>query len=244
MNITAVLHDSFSLLRKNLVVFVPMLVLFVVIILISLISMGSLFPFGSAQDLGKVTQDQALGLAGMTFLTGFIVMLISGFLGLLAHGMTIAMIDEAQKNQSTNLKTGWQKTKAKLIPLIIAALIVSVIISIGFLLLVLPGLIAAFFLMFVVIAAMVDEVNGFHALGRGIKTTVRNFKTTVVLFLLLIALSVLFGLVSMILGLIPILGIVLTIIVSSIFGVYATAFLVLSYHELEPAAESAPEVKA
>jgi hypothetical protein len=243
MNITAVLKESFTLLKKHLVVFVPMLAIFVVIILISLISLGTLFPFGSAQDFGKMTQENAIGLAGMTFLTGFILLLISGVVGLLAHGMTIAMIDEAKKTENTHLKSGWQKTKARLIPLIIASVIVSVLVSIGFMLLVLPGLIAVFLLMFVITAAMVDEVNGFQALGRGVKTVVRNLKSTIVLFLVIIALGVLFGLLSVILGLIPILGVVLTMIVSTVFGVYVTAFLVLSYHALEPAPENPPEAK-
>jgi magnesium-transporting ATPase (P-type) len=244
MNITAVLRDSFNLVKRHAVVFVPMLALFVVIILLSLLFLGTLFPFGSAQDFGEISKEEAFGLAGMTFLGGFIVMLISGFLGLLAHGMTIAMVDEAKKQETTSLKSGWQKTRGKLVGLISASLLVSIVVSIGFLLLVLPGLIAVFFLMFVITAAMVDEVNGIQAFGRGVRTVVKNLKTTLVLFLVLIALGVLFGLLSMILGLIPILGVVLTIVVSAVFGVYTTAFLVLSYNSLEPAPENPPEAKA
>lgn len=243
MNITAVLRDSYNLVRKHLVVFVPMLALFVIVILLSLLLVGTMFPFGDAKSMGAMSGEKAMGLAGMGLVTGFIVLLISGFVGLLAHGMTIAMVDEVKKEEKTSLSSGWKKTRQKLVPLIIASIIVSVVVSIGFILLVLPGLIAVYFLMFTIAAVIVDEVNGFQAVSRGVKTVAGNFKTTIVLFLVLIALGVLFGILNVIVGLIPILGVVLSIVLSAVYSVYVTAFLVLSYLELEPEPENPPEAK-
>ena len=244
MNITTVLRDSFQLVKKHPMVFVPMLAFFILVILLSLVALGSMYPFGDAQSWGDMSGKEAMGIAGMGIISAFIVLLISGFVGLLVHGMTIAMVDELKKEEKTSLASGWKKTRGKLVPLIISALAVSILTSIGFLLLVLPGVIAVFLLMFVVTAAMVDDVNGFSAVGRGVRTVVKNLKVTIVLFLILVALAVIFGIVNMVVGLIPILGVVLSMLISAIFGVYVTAFLVLSRLGLEPEPEQSPEAKA
>ncbi len=241
MNITAVLKDSFNIMKRNWVLFVPFLGAFVLMALISLVSVGTLVPFNNLQSMGEVSQEEAIGFAGTSLAVIFITTLLSGIVGLVAHGMTITMIDDVLKTEKTNLKEGWSKTMRSIVPLVIAAVLVGAIVSIGFILLVLPGIIAIFFLMFSIVAVVSDETNGFSALAHSAKTVFRNFKATVVLFFVLIALGVLFGLLSIILGLIPILGVILGIVVSAVFGVFTTIFLVISYNNLEVNPDTQPD---
>jgi|SRR6056297_195283 len=241
MNVTAVLKDSFDVMKRNWVLFVPFLGAFVLMALISLISAGTLVPFGDLQSMGQVSQEEAIGFAGTSLAVVFITMLLSGIIGLLAHGMTITMIDDALKTEKATLKGGWSKTLHSIVPLLIAAVLVGAIVSIGFILLVLPGIIAIFFLMFSIVAVISDQTNGFTALARSARTVFHNFKATIVLLFVLIALGVLFGLISIILGLIPILGVILGIIASAVFGVYTTIFLVISYNNLESKPDTQPD---
>ena len=96
--------------------------------------------------------------------------------------------------------------------------------------------------MFSIIAVITDQTNGFSALAHSARTVFHNIKATIVLFLVLIALGVLFGIVSVILGLIPILGVILSIAASAVFGVYTTIFLVISYNNLETKPDTQPDV--
>ena len=241
MNITAVLRDSFDVMKKNWVLFVPFLAAFVLMGLISLVTVGSMVPFGDFESMGTMSQKEAIGAAGTSFVVFFIMMVLSGIIGLLAHGMTITMIDDALKTEKATLSGGWTKTLQRIVPLLIAAVLVGLIVSIGFILLVLPGIVAIFFLMFSIIAVITDQTNGFTALAHSARTVFRNIKATIVLFLVLIALGVLFGIVSVILGLIPILGVILSIAASAIFGVYTTIFLVISYNNLETEPDTQPD---
>lgn len=241
MNITAVLRDSFDVMKKNWVLFVPFLAAFVLMGLISLVTVGSMVPFGDFESMGTMSQKEAIGVAGTSFVVFFIMMVLSGIIGLLAHGMTITMIDDALKTEKATLSGGWTKTLQRIVPLLIAAVLVGLIVSIGFILLVLPGIVAIFFLMFSIIAVITDQTNGFTALAHSARTVFRNIKATIVLFLVLIALGVLFTIVSVILGLIPILGVILSIAASAIFGVYTTIFLVISYNNLDTEPDTQPD---
>ncbi len=241
MNITAVLKDSFDLMKRNWVLFVPVLAAIILIALISFISIGSMIPFGELGPAGSVSHKQAIGMAGTSVVAAFILMLLSGIIGLIAHGMTVAMIDDALKTEKTSLSSGWSKILHNIVPLIIASVLVGLIVSIGFMLLVLPGIIAIYFLMFSIIAVISDQTNGFSAIAHSARTVFRNIKTTIVLFLVLIAMGVLFGIVSMILGLIPFLGVILSVAVSTVFGVYTTIFLVISYNNLESEPDTQPD---
>ncbi len=241
MNITAVLRDSFDLMKKNWMLFVPFLGAFVLMALVSLIAVGSMVPFGDFSSMGHVSQKEAVGMAGASLLAVFVMMILSGIIGLLAHGMTIAMIEDALRTEKATLAGGWTKTLHNIVPLLISAVLVGIIVSIGFMLLILPGIVAVFFLMFSIIAVMSERDNGFTALAHSARIVYRNIKTTIVLFLVLIALGVLFGVVSMILGLIPILGVILSIAISAVFGVYTTIFLVISYNNLDTQPDTQPD---
>ncbi|MFW6208426.1 MAG: hypothetical protein ACOC7X_06935 [Spirochaetota bacterium] len=242
MNITAVLRDSFDVMKKNWVLFVPFLASFVLMGLISLVTVGSLVPFGDFESMTPMSQKEAIGVAGTSFVVFFIMMVLSGIIGLLAHGMTITMLDDVLKTEKASLAEGWRKTLQRIVSLLIAAVLVGLIVSIGFVLLVLPGIVAVFFLMFSIVAVFSDQTNGFSAIAHSARTVSRNIKATLILFFVLIALGVLFGIVSLILGLIPILGVVLSVVVGAIFSVYTTIFLVISYSNLETKPDTQPDV--
>jgi MFS family permease len=243
VNVLAVLKDSFDIVKKNLVLSVPMLALTVITAVLSLIFIGSMIPFAGGMAKGGMSPEGAIGAAGAALGGLFIVVIISAILGLFAHGMTVAMVEEAVSSEKATLKKGWAAARQRLVPLIIAAFLVGIIIGIGALLLVLPGIIAAFLLMFTFVVVMREGENAFGAIGKSFKMVTRHFGAVLVLFLVLIALGLIVGIVDSILALIPILGVILTIILSAVYAAYATTYVVLTYHRLEEKAEEAPEPK-
>lgn len=246
MSITSILKQSLEIAKKNPVLFVPMLALTVIASLLSLVFLGSMVPFFGGMSGGEqVSSQEALTAAGAAVSGMFAVLILSSILGFIAHGMTVAMADDAVREVPVSLKTGFNKTLAKILPLIISAVLVGIIVSIGFILLVIPGIIAAFLLMFTFLAVMLDNENAFKAMGKSFKMVTGHFSAVFVLFLVLIALGLLSGIISTVVGMIPILGVVLAIIVSAVYTGYISVFLVLAYKGLEdkpPQETPEPEV--
>ena len=241
MSISAILKESLQVVKKNPILFIPMLALTIITSILSLIFLGSMIPTIGGMAEGPASSSEALTAAGTALGGIFLVLVISSILGLIAHGMTVAMADEAAREEKTSLKSGYTKTKERLVTIIISAVVVGVLVSVGFILLILPGIIAAFLLMFTFIAVMLDSQNAFRAVGKSVRVVTRNFGSVFVLFLVLLAIAVLVGIINVIVGLIPILGAIIAILLSAVYTAYVSVFLVLAYRGLEEKPTEAPE---
>lgn len=244
MNISQMLKESLTVSKSNPLIFVPMLAASVFSVVLSLVLVGSALPM--AKQFGAQAAEapeQAVAGAGAAAGGFLVVSILSGIVGLLAHGMTVAMADQALDGSSATLAAGWSRLTSRLVAILIASVLIGILVSVGMMLLVLPGLIVAFLLMFTLVAVMVDGAGAFDSLARSFRTVTGNFRATFVVFLVLIALGVLAGLVSIILGLIPVLGVILTMVVSALYTGYVTIFIVRAYRELHTEPDSTPDAR-
>ena len=234
MNMTQLLKECYELARRHPVVFVPLLAASVFSVLFSLITVGSAVPAigAMAANPGAVTPGQAAATVGTALSAIFMVSVVSGFVYLVAHAMTVVMAAAALKGETPTLATGWAGLSGRLVPVVLASILVGLLVGIGTLLLVVPGIILAFLLMFTVISVIVDNTTAVDAMKRSIRTVTGNFRDVFVVFLILIALGVLSGVVSGILGAIPFLGAILTMVVSAIYGGYVTIFMLRVYGDI------------
>lgn len=85
---------------------------------------------------------------------------------------------------------GWNRTLQRIVPVIIASLLIGIVVTIGMILLVLPGIVVAFFLMFTLVALMVDNLGVFKAIGYSFRTVGKNFGATFIAFLVIIGLAI------------------------------------------------------
>ncbi len=241
MNILSILKDSLTISKKNPLIFVPMLVFLIIVTLLSLIFVGTMAPdFANLLEKGAASTNVG-SIIGGALGGSLLIMFISMIIGLLAHGMTVAMADEAMKNEKTSLQSGWKAVTGNITPLAITAILTALIITVGMVLLVIPGVIALFLLLFAVIAVMIDKEGATSALGKSVRTVTANLGTTFILFLIMIALSVLVGLINSVFALLPILGIVIDVAVTTFFTAYITIYLVVAYDKLEEKPKKAPE---
>ncbi|MFA5354407.1 MAG: hypothetical protein WC291_09265, partial [Thermodesulfovibrionales bacterium] len=106
MEIVSVLKEAVEVVKKNPIIFVPIITLSVVVTLLtflllggSMVSMGMMGGSISSPD----RMSSAIGaMAGVAFVLG----IISGVLWLFVHGMTVAMAQEAVGTGSTNVSDG------------------------------------------------------------------------------------------------------------------------------------------
>ena len=147
-------------------------------------------------------------------MTGWMVSMMGGtaiflivFFALLvlAEGMTIEMVQQAFKGGRSDLSSAWEITKGKLATLIIAAIVVSIILFIGYVLLIIPGLILTLLLYFVAQAIMIDNNGALESLGTSYNFVKANLEDSAIIVLLSIA-------IYFVLSMIPLLGILLAFV--------------------------------
>ena len=247
MSLSKIFKESLSVAKGNPLIFIPMLVASLFSALMALIFAGTAaMPMIGGFSAEKMAANPEQALAGVGAAAGgmMLVAILSGFVGLLTHGMTVAMADSALKGEKASLKAGWSRLVSRIVPLLIATVLIGIIVGFGSLLLFLPGVIAAFFLMFTIVALMVDNLGAFNAIGRSFKTVGKNFGATFITFLVIIALALLTGLLNFIVALIPILGPVLSMIVYALYTGYITIFVVRVYRDFDLTTDTSPEVEA
>jgi len=246
MNISKTLGMSYRVAKDNPVIVVPMLAASVFAVVLSLIVVGSAVPTiaGFGNDPSAITTEQAVAGIGAAVGGGLLVSIISGIVGLAAHGMTVAMADMALGGESPTLASGWARFRPRLVPAIIASILVGLLIGLGTILLVLPGLVVGFLLVFTIVAVVVDDLGAGQAISRSAKTVTQNFGATFVFFLVVLGLAILAGIASAIVGTIPFLGAILTMIVSAAFTGFLTIFTLATYRKLSRSSEEEPDAFA
>ncbi len=157
-----------------------------------------------------------LGFLAITLL-GFIVMML---ISLIFNGWTIAIVKQGIEQNLIDLSESLSYTVSRLGALIVASILVAIIIGVGFLLCVIPGIIAAILLALTLQAVIVDAEGAFDALSTSYKVVRENF------FDVLIIVIVQF-VVEAILGIIPYIGWILAGLASAYFIVLLT----LLYYE-------------
>jgi hypothetical protein len=233
MEIAELLGKSLRRLKENPTIIVPILAVSVVIALVSLVLVGSLVPqMGGIHSEVPVSADEAVGFAGMAIGRLVILMVVGSIVGLLGHGMTVLMAHDAIAGSPVNLASAWNRTNARLLPLILTSLLVGIIVSLGFVLLIIPGIILAFLLIFSFASLMVDESGPTQAVAASFQTVRRNIASVFVFFLVLIALGVLVGIVNTVVSLIPILGSIISVILGAVYAAYVTILVVTVYEDL------------
>ncbi|MEX2445096.1 MAG: hypothetical protein WD492_15950 [Alkalispirochaeta sp.] len=244
MSIVGILKTSLVRLKENPVILIPILAISVVLAILSLLLIGSMVPqMGPFQTDATISAEEAMGFAGMALGRFITLMVIGSIVGLLGHGMTVLMANDALTGTPVSLKDAWNRTTGRVVALVLASLLVGIIVSIGFVLLVIPGIILAFFLMFTFVALMLNESNPLQAVGRSFQVVKQNFASVFVFFLVLIALGLLVAVVNMVIGLIPVLGSILAVILGSVYATFVSVFVVAVFNELSAHDGEAPDAE-
>ena len=208
MTISDLLSRAFELYKENPIIVVPSLLpvawsIISTVFLAALIFGSTTRPYYSpySYDSGGAMMGWIVGMMGgmALFLIGFLALLV------IAEGMTIEMIREAFEGGRADLSSAWESTKSKLAPLIVAAIVVSVILFFGYVLLVIPGLILTLLLYFVAQAIMIDNKGALESLGASYNFVKANLTDSAIVALLSIA-------IYFVLSMIPLLGILLVLV--------------------------------
>jgi len=223
---TRVFQEGWTALRENPILAVPSLVALLIVALLNLLLMGSAMGVMGRPGLG-------MGSLGAFAGTAVLSIGLSILLSMLAGGMTVAMAHDALAGGSPSLGAGLAATQRRLGDLVVASILASVVLVVGFMLFFVPGLVAAFFLLFTLPAVMVGGVGGVASLGASVRLVSARLGETVILAVGLLVIGLVVGVVGMLFRFVPVLGFLVALILQAALAGYASAAIVAAYRRAE-----------
>ncbi|MHB1389642.1 MAG: hypothetical protein ACYCXF_00180 [Thermoleophilia bacterium] len=161
-----------------------------------------------------------------------IYVIVLALVGVVTFSLTVCMAADVVENGSTSLASGISRFTSNLGSLLIAGILSGIIIGIGTVLCVLPGLVAAFFLMFVFAAVVLSNMGPTEAMQASFATVKDNVVDALVLMAIIFGLSLAGSLVSSILGFIPILGGLVGAVIIALIYAFSLLLTVEVYNDL------------
>ncbi len=210
---------AFEIYRNNPSMIIPALIPVVAIIL------GFVIFAGFIGIIALFFREGIVALSAMGGFLLYIVILIGLFF--LAQGVTIEMVREAYLGNKADLSQSWAISKSKMGPLILSSFLAGIIIALGYMLFIIPGIFLSFAFYFVAQVVMIDGKSGSSALRESYEFVKANLSDAVIVILSSLVLAT-------VLHMIPFIGALLGLF--SLPYIYALAtVLYLDSKEMPPA---------
>ena len=166
-----------------------------------------------------------IAIVTSTFLSG----IVSWITNSITTGITIKFTSDKLERGQANLQTSFNFTLTKILPLLAVSIITSIFIVLGFIALVVPGVILALMFSLVYPAIMLEGTGVLGSLSRSRELVSNRWqKTFGLLFLLgiIVAIvSVVFGLIASPFGVVsPLISSILTALITPIFAIATTLY--------------------
>ena len=219
-----ILQEAWDLFSKNISMFLVVVVIGIVLYLLpaaigwlggaAFLGTGSLFALSGDTGVSMFSLGSLIGTLGlMMFVMILVVIFISTFY-LSATNYAVFNVATGKKVEAwDNFKMGLKKFWIFLGMTVVVALIVGI----GFMLLVIPGVIAAFFLCFSFYLLVAEDLTIGKAISRSFELVKKNWLLILVMMLILMA-------ISMVLSWIPFINFIVTPLVS-LFGTLVLAVI-------------------
>jgi len=205
------IKESALVLRRHYIIAVPSIIAVLIVFFVSL----AVIP--SPEDTRRLV------------VMGFFSMLLS----LYAHGVTLAMAREALETGSTSLNTA-SFIATRLAGTFVAAIVIIIaLVTVGFMLLVIPGLIAGFFLMFTLPSVVADSAGTMEALQNSFTVIRANMRDALMFYGILIAFGLIFSMANILLSVVPVIGQVAGVILSGAFWGFVSVLMMDVYKTLK-----------
>jgi hypothetical protein len=210
-------RTGFEVMMRYPVMVLPPLAAQAVVFVLTLLFFG-----GAA---AAVVVGGGAGLLG-AILGGFLLWLISGLLTLIASAVTIVMARDALDGREPSFGEAVSVVMGRLADVIGASVLFGLIVFVASLFFVIPGLIAAFFLMFMLPAVLIEAAGAVDSISRSARLVRQNLGPALGLVIGAILLAVAMGIVFAVLGNVPLLGQLASAVLVGVFAAYVAVVAV------------------
>lgn len=146
------------------------------------------------------------GLIGGFVLFGLGIALLTGLLSLVASGVVVVMARDAVAEREPGLGAALSAVLDRLGPVVVASTLVTLVVGLGTLFFVLPGLLAMFFLMFTLPAVLLDRTAAVDGLKRSVAIVRANLGPAIGFVIGALLAVVAASIASAIVSYVPVLG--------------------------------------
>jgi len=218
MTISDLLSRAFELYKENPIIAVPSL-LPVAWSILSTMLLAAFVVGTTSMPYMYDSEDAIMAWIGGMMSGTAVFFIVFWSLLVLAEGITIEMIQDAFEGGQADLGRSWQLTKGKLGSLIAVAIVVPVILFLGYVLFVIPGLILTLLLFFVAQAIMIDNKGALESLGASYEFVKANLTDSAIVALVSIA-------IYFVVSMIPLIGFLLVLVAIPYFIALSTIFYI------------------
>ncbi|MBE0429044.1 MAG: hypothetical protein IBX61_04130 [Thermoleophilia bacterium] len=234
IDIGRIFSTCIDYVKNNPLIFVPQVLLGVIIFALAFVIIGAAIG-GIAISPGEITAGAAIG--GL-----FLFVILAAAASFVTFGWTVSMAAEVVETGSTSLGSGFSRFTGNLGQLLLVGILLFLIIGIGTLLCVIPGIIAAFFLIYAYAAVAYGGMGAIDALKDSFSLVKEYLVDTIVLVLIAFGLSIGASIVAMILGIVPIIGALIGYIIQMAVATFILVLTVQVYRDITEG-EEAPEAQ-
>jgi hypothetical protein len=210
MNLGTLIKESVAVFRTNYILAVP------TVVGVFLVAFVSLLVVSSPEETSRI---------GFMFFVSLVVIFFT-------MAVTSAMAGEVLQEGGTSVRSAATFLRHMWASAAGASLIAGLILFIGFMLFILPGLAISYFLMFMVVSLAVERAGPMEALRLSIAVVRGNPKDSFMLFVALLTGWLVLAVFNMLFQGIPVLGPIVSVLLTAAFVGVASVVLVRAYLEL------------
>jgi hypothetical protein len=226
-------REGLLVLRRYPILIVPPLAVQVIVFVLTVLLLGGGLGMGMVLGgiLGGLPGGSLAGLAGL-IAGGIVLMLLSFLLSLIASSLVIVMAREALAAREPTIAPALDAVMGRFLDVVLTSILLVVIIGLGMLFLVVPGLVAAFFLVFALPAVLLDGSRATDSLGQSVRLVRANLGRVAGFFAGGLLAAVASAILSTILEVVPLLGHLAAAALAGVFISYVTVVGVRMYQAL------------
>jgi hypothetical protein len=230
-DIVADFRLGFDLLKRYPIMVAPPLIAMVVVLALMFVLGGGVFAMFMAGGLTAGGPGVAGAMVG-GILMGLVFLALTMLINLVSHAVVVVMARDALAGREPSMGDAFNAVTGRLSDVVVASVLFAVIVGALSLLLVIPGLIAGFFLMFTLPALLLDRFGAIDALKRSASLVKDNLGPCLGLVIGAIVAAVIMAIVSAILGRVPLIGQLASALLAGAFVAYLTVVGVRVYQTL------------
>jgi hypothetical protein len=232
-DIVAFFKSGFETVKRHPILLLPPLAVHVLLFVLIFFVWGGTMGVGAL--MGGVMGGGGGAVAGgaLGFVAGALLfMVVSTILSLLASGVVVLMANDALAGREPSVGGAVGAVMGRAADVLLASFLVSVIVGIGFLLFFIPGVIAAFLLLFTLPAVLLDAQGAVNGLKRSYAVVKANVGAVLGFVVGAILAAIGAGIVGWIVGRVPLVGPLAMAVVNGALISYLTVVGVRLYQAL------------
>ncbi|MEC4685864.1 MAG: YciC family protein [Nitrospirota bacterium] len=228
MGVGDILKESLGLTRKHTIVIVPPVLVSFFIGCLSIVVIGMQMTAMEPDAVGELGK-------GMTdlILAKSVLSVVGWIFYSFAQGMVASMMVELEDKGETSLGSGFGRANEMIVSLMVAGFVLGVLLLLGFMLFIIPGLIVAFVFSFTFVVIMLEKRGPIDAMKRSVQIVRSNLSVTFKLFAAIIGIGFLLMVSSVILSKLSLIGLLASMALTGAYMGYTYVVFIKTYQKFK-----------